>query len=170
MSECIDYSTVHLAVDPTVHFVVAPAKLAHYISMGDRPCDAWRPFYINACRLSSESMEVVWSINSYSIVEGRDMYNHSSALFSIVDIKQAMHNTSSLRSKVPKFDFRCTHPRTSRDHNNAFLWGVRRHILKFARMKVGRTWPNRRFSKLHVIPMGENKPKIDDFQPALYKE
>ena len=27
----------------------------------------------------------------------------------------------SLRSTDPKFEFRCTHPRTSRDHNNALL-------------------------------------------------
>ena len=42
------------------------------------------------------------------------------------------------RSKDPKFEFCRTNPRTSRDHNNhnnALLRGVRRHILKFARMR-----------------------------------
>ncbi len=51
----------------------------------------------------------------------------------------------SLRSRDKKIEFHCTHPRTSWDHNSAFLWGVRRHILKFSRMKVGRTRPNWRF-------------------------
>ncbi len=30
-----------LDVDSTVRFDVAPAKSAHYISMGHRPCGAW---------------------------------------------------------------------------------------------------------------------------------
>ncbi len=50
-----------------------------------------------------------------------------------------IYKHGGLRSKDPKFGFCCTHPRTSRDHNSAFLWGVRRHILKFATLKVGRT-------------------------------
>ena len=74
----------------------------------------------------------------------------------------------SLRSEDPKF--RCTHPRTNWDHNNAFPWSVRRYILKVARMKVGRNRPNQRFSKSHVIPMGKNEPKIHVFQCTLYKE
>ncbi len=32
---------VHLAVDSTVCFDVAPAESAHYISMAHRPCGAW---------------------------------------------------------------------------------------------------------------------------------
>ena len=41
MKECIDDSSIHLDVDSTVRFDVAPAKSAHYISMGHRPCGAW---------------------------------------------------------------------------------------------------------------------------------
>ena len=37
-------------------------------------------------------------------------------------------------------------------------------------LKVGRNRPNQRFSKLHVIPMGKNEPKIHVFQCTLYKE
>ena len=75
-----------------------------------------------------------------------------------------------LQSEDPKFEFRCTHPRTNWDCNNAFPRGVRRYILKVARMKVGRTRSNRRFSKSHVIPMGKNQAEIHVFQSALYKE
>ncbi len=41
MRECIDDSSIHLVVDSTVRFNVAPAKSAHYISMAHRPCGAW---------------------------------------------------------------------------------------------------------------------------------
>ncbi len=51
----------------------------------------------------------------------------------------------SLRSEDWKFEFRRTHPRTNWDLNNAFSWGVRRHILKVARMKVDRSRPNQCF-------------------------
>ncbi len=36
--------------------------------------------------------------------------------------------TITLRSEDPKFEFRCTCPRTNWDHNNVFPWGVRRLI------------------------------------------
>ncbi len=51
---------------------------------------------------------------------------------------------------------------------NAFPLGVRRHILKVAGMKVGRSKPNQHFPKSHVMPMG-NSTKIYVFQFALYK-
>ncbi len=37
-------------------------------------------------------------------------------------------------------------------------------------LKVGRNRPNQRFSKLHVIPMAKNQPKMHLFQCPLYKE
>ncbi len=50
-------------------------------------------------------------------------------------------NIISLRSeicRVPRNWIRCTHHRTILDHLNAFIWGLRRAILKFASRKVGR--------------------------------
>ncbi len=52
-----------------------------------------------------------------------------------------------------------------------FPWGVMRRIrvLKVARIKVGRTRPNR-LSKSHVMSMGKIQPQIHVFQCILYKE
>ncbi len=41
----------------------------------------------------------------------------------------------SLRSEDPKFEFRCTHPRTNWDHNNAVPCGARRHCFLEASWK-----------------------------------
>ncbi len=41
VTQCPQDVGIHLAVDSTVHFDVAPAKSAHYILMGHRPCGAW---------------------------------------------------------------------------------------------------------------------------------
>ena len=40
-------------------------------------------------------------------------------------------------SRVPRNWICCTHPRTITDHHNAFLWGLRRAMLKFASQKFG---------------------------------
>ena len=50
MKGCIDDSSIHLVVDSTVRFDVAPAKSAHYISMAHRPCGAWVAIHMTVAK------------------------------------------------------------------------------------------------------------------------
>ncbi len=42
--------------------------------------------------------------------------------------------------RVPSNWICCTHPRTIKEHHNAFIWGLRRTILKFASRKFGHSF------------------------------
>ena len=73
------------------------------------------------------------------------------------------HN--SLPAEGPKFDLCSTHAKTSWGPNNAFPWGIRRHISKVFITKVWRTRPNWRFSISHVqgffnSPCTKNREKL----------
>ncbi len=48
------------------------------------------------------------------------------------------HRLWSEICRIPRNWIRCTHPRTIKDHHNAFIWGLRRAVLKFDSRKVGR--------------------------------
>ncbi len=92
-------------------------------------------------------------------------YKHQKFVISSNQLHTLVH---SLWPEGPKFKIRSTHARTNWDPNNAFLWGVRRHISKVFITKVGQNGPNWRFPISHVMSMGKNQPEIDVFQHPLY--
>ncbi len=87
----------------------------------------------------------------------------SSLVYRLISIHY-FHIQDSLWPEGPKFEIRSTYARTNWDPNNAFPWGVRRHISKVFITKVGQTGPNWRFSISHVMSMGKNQPQMGKHQ------
>ena len=114
--------------------------------------------YGHLLELSSYFYELTWVIASCSFAWLRWWITIEIAFVTagenIRQFKRAFLDVS-LPAEGPKFDLRSTHARTSWDPNNAFPWGVRRHISKVFITKVGRTW---RFSISHVPTWRNNPP------------